>query len=535
MKGDSSLSGARASEPASPLAHRPDLRLGAAIVRPSIRSIEGPDGTIATEPRVMQVLLALADASGAVLTRDDLMRLCWGGTIVGDDSINRAIAEVRRIARSTGAGFGVETIPRIGYRLTGGTPVNIPRSVVPELPTPDPPAFTPRLAPTETTRRVWMIGGALTLTSAVGVGIWATLRPRPDPRYLELMEKGRQELRLNLADSMRNAVAHFREATTLEPDSAAAQGLLALALYHAAELGPRSEAGAAVQDSEQAARRALALDAREPNALAALALLQRSLDDWITTERKLRQILEIAPDNAAALDALVGLLQASGYAQESWDLNERAVAFDPLRPLPQQRRALKLWIKGKPEEAHKVIARATDLWPSSPNVWNARLIIYALTGQTQAARLLIDEQGNAANPLTADGIATWKASLKALETRSPADIAVARDANLASATQSALLSVHAILVLAELGELDAAFSVIDGLLLRRGQLVTQSRTDKDLTPAQDPVWRQTMWLFTPATKALRADPRFAALADSIGLDDYWRSRGIEPDEGLPRT
>ncbi len=331
MKGDSSASGARAGElAASPLAHRPDLRLGSATVRPSVRSIEGPDGNIATEPRVMQVLLALADAGGAVLTRDDLMRLCWGGTVVGDDSINRAIAEIRRIARATGAGFGVETIPRIGYRLTGGTT---------EQSAPTPPAFPPRIPPTTITRRGWMIGGALALASAAGIGIWATFRPRPDPRYLELMEKGRQELRLGLSDSRRNGVASFREATTLEPDSAAAQGLLALALYHAAELGPRSEAGAAVQASEQAARRALALDSREPNALAALALLQRSLDDWISTDRKLRQILDIAPDNAAALDSLVALLQASGYAKESWDLNERAMAFDPLRPLPQQRRA----------------------------------------------------------------------------------------------------------------------------------------------------------------------------------------------------
>ena len=249
----------------------------------------------------------------------------------------------------------------------------------------------------------------------------------------------------------------------------------------------------------------------------------------------MRQILDIAPDNAAALDALVALLQASGYEQESWDLNERAIAFDPLRPLPQQRRALKHWNMGRPEEADKVIARASELWPSHPNIWNARLLIYAFTGQTQAARLLIEDHETGANPLSADGIATWRTSLKALETRSPADIAVARDANLASATQSALLSVHAILVLSELGELDAAFSVIDGLLLRRGQLVTQSRTGEYLTPAQDPIWRQTMWLFTPATKALRADPRFGALTAAIGLDDYWRSRGIEPDAGLPQT
>jgi tetratricopeptide (TPR) repeat protein len=259
--------------------------------------------------------------------------------------------------------------------------------------------------------------------------------------------------------------------------------------------------------------------------------MQRSLDDWISTDRKLREILAIAPDNQAALDNLVALLQASGYSRESWDVNERAIAFDPLRPVPQHRRALKLWIMGRPAEADKVIARAYELWPSHPVVWNSRLLIHALTGQTQAARTLIAEHAEDAIYLLPDGVAAWRVSLKALETRSPADIAIARDAFLASATQSPRLSVQAILVLSELGELDAAYSIIDGLLLRRGELITQSGMDR--TPAQDPTWRQTMWLFTPATKALRADPRFVSLTAAIGLDAYWHSRGIEPDDGLP--
>ena len=124
------------------LARRPDFQLGSAIVRPSMRTVEGPGGSVTTEPRVMQVLLAFADAGGAVLTRDDLLRTCWKGMFVGDDSINRAIAEVRRIARETGAGFGIETIPRIGYRLTGGAAASTRPLAEPE-PVPAPVAATP--------------------------------------------------------------------------------------------------------------------------------------------------------------------------------------------------------------------------------------------------------------------------------------------------------------------------------------------------------------------------------------------------------
>jgi hypothetical protein len=114
----------------------------------------------------------------------------------------------------------------------------------------------------------------------------------------------------------------------------------------------------------------------------------------------------------------------------------------------------------------------------------------------------------------------------ALETRSPGDIAKARESNLAVAPRFPVVGVHAILVLSELNELDAAYSIIDGMLLRRGQLVAES----ERTPANDPQWRQTQWLYTPATDRLRADPRFKPLCDAIGLSEYWRRRGIGPDE-----
>ena len=68
-------------------------------------------------------------------------------------------------------------------------------------------------------------------------------------------------------------------------------GLLALAKSRVADRSPSRSAGSIFQESEQAARRALALDEREPNALVVLAMLQRNLDDWLTTERKLRAVL----------------------------------------------------------------------------------------------------------------------------------------------------------------------------------------------------------------------------------------------------
>src|SRR5690348_18255390 len=80
------------------LAARPDFTLGLAAVSPSSRTIAGPGGTADVEPRVMQVLVVLAEADGQVVTREALFQRCWGGVFVGDDSLNRAIAAVRKLA-----------------------------------------------------------------------------------------------------------------------------------------------------------------------------------------------------------------------------------------------------------------------------------------------------------------------------------------------------------------------------------------------------------------------------------------------------
>jgi TolB-like protein len=102
------------------LSVRSDFRVGVMSISPSRRLVEGPHGSKNLEPLIMQVFLRLLDSEGRVVTREELFDECWGGTVVGDDSLNRAIAGVRRIATDLAPGlFEIETIPRTGYRLTG--------------------------------------------------------------------------------------------------------------------------------------------------------------------------------------------------------------------------------------------------------------------------------------------------------------------------------------------------------------------------------------------------------------------------------
>jgi DNA-binding winged helix-turn-helix (wHTH) protein/Tfp pilus assembly protein PilF len=491
---------------AADLAHRPDFTLGAATISPSRRAVEGPGGKAAAEPRVMQVLVALVDAGGAVLSRDDLIHRCWGGTIVGDDSINRAIAEIRRLERATLGGFTVETVPRVGYRLIA----------------------TGDIAPGSLTRRRLM-AGALAAASTAAAGVWLAVPPRPDPRVAGLIERGEQALRYALPDSTQQGVTFLRQAVAIEPENAEAWGLLALALRNVAENAEAAETTPAVLAAEQAARRALALDPREGNALAALAKLRPSFGDWLDAESRLLDVLRVAPDNVAAISGLVVLLQQVGRRRDSWNWNERAIALDPLSPIHQYRKALKLWIFGRVPEADQTIDRALQLWPRHPAVWNARLLIFAFTGRARAGAAMIDDEAARPATLTPPAIALWRTSLRALDTRSGADVAAARAANLDAAPRSPGFAVNAAMVLSMLGKLDDAFAVAEGYLLRRGPLIGTQWTGSGQMPVNDQRWRRNMFLWTPATAAMRADPRFVALCDGIGLTEYWRRRGIRPD------
>ena len=101
------------------LAREADLRLGSALVRPSLSEVVVASQTIRLQPRVMQVLVALARADGEVVSRDELLASCWGGLAIGDDAINRCIGRLRRLSEEEAPGaFTIGTLPRIGYRLS---------------------------------------------------------------------------------------------------------------------------------------------------------------------------------------------------------------------------------------------------------------------------------------------------------------------------------------------------------------------------------------------------------------------------------
>lgn len=157
------------------LAHEPPFTLGAIEVRPSTREVMAGSDRQIIEPRVMHVLVALHRRRGEVVSRDDLIMMCWNGRVVGDDAINRSIARVRRLAETYG-GFELETIPRVGYRLIeiATTPSISSDDIASEPPSPADTA----LRPLRLDRRGAVIGVLILLLAAAGLLAWFVGQPR---------------------------------------------------------------------------------------------------------------------------------------------------------------------------------------------------------------------------------------------------------------------------------------------------------------------------------------------------------------------
>jgi DNA-binding winged helix-turn-helix (wHTH) protein len=107
------------------LAREADFSIGPLWVRPSVCEVALETLTFSLQPRVLQVLVVLAQASGRVVSREELLARCWPGVVVGDDAVGRCIGRLRRLSEVEAPGaFTILTQARVGYRLVTAQPAS---------------------------------------------------------------------------------------------------------------------------------------------------------------------------------------------------------------------------------------------------------------------------------------------------------------------------------------------------------------------------------------------------------------------------
>ncbi|WP_363796449.1 winged helix-turn-helix domain-containing protein [Lysobacter firmicutimachus] len=101
------------------------FRIGALLVQPDRLAIVRDGTTTALEPRMMEVLVALAERAGEVVSAEQLLIEIWRGTFYGDNPVHKTIAQLRRrLGDSSREPEYIETIRKRGYRLVA--PVAFP-------------------------------------------------------------------------------------------------------------------------------------------------------------------------------------------------------------------------------------------------------------------------------------------------------------------------------------------------------------------------------------------------------------------------
>jgi TolB-like protein/DNA-binding winged helix-turn-helix (wHTH) protein len=112
-----------------------DFQLGPWLVRPSINTITNNGTTVRLEPKVMELLVCLAQHSGEPVSKEAIVKTVWADAFVSDDALTRSVSELRRALEDNAREpHFVETIPKRGYRILLPAQPVAPQSMRPPVP-----------------------------------------------------------------------------------------------------------------------------------------------------------------------------------------------------------------------------------------------------------------------------------------------------------------------------------------------------------------------------------------------------------------
>lgn len=168
------------------------FRFGPYELRARTRELYKHGIRVKLRPQAFQVLQAMVERSGDVMTREELQRLLWPGQTFVDfeHGLNNSIRELRGVlSDSADEPRYIETLPKLGYRIIVPVSVDKP-ALVNTVAAPSPDARIPAVAPEEVSRvRMlrrpvpwpWAILASIAIILMVGLGVyvrWSRSRAR---------------------------------------------------------------------------------------------------------------------------------------------------------------------------------------------------------------------------------------------------------------------------------------------------------------------------------------------------------------------
>ncbi|HEV7609002.1 MAG TPA: tetratricopeptide repeat protein [Steroidobacteraceae bacterium] len=322
---------------------------------------EGRGSRLPQQP--LRILLELADHAGAIVTREQLVKVLWPGGIVDfDNGLNVAVRKLRVALDDVGdSPRYIETLPRVGYRFIG-------------KPGPGEPMPSRTRALTPRTR----LALALTVAAlgAAIAGTWWWTAPRathtPSVRALELYLEGIHER--SRRDINANVIAAGKFEAALKEDPNYPQAWAALGEVYSSsvirQMMPRDEG---VSKARAAALRAIALDdgAVEGHALLGEILLDHDRN-FAAADKEFKRALEIN-DRSARLWHHIAMWHAhQGHVEEALAAVRRSREIEPMTLLYSGNYALILYNARRYDEAIEFLK---PLVAGNPGFGQARSVL----------------------------------------------------------------------------------------------------------------------------------------------------------------
>ncbi len=341
--------------------------------------------------------------------------------------------------------------------------------------------------------------------AVLGAGAQPTLRgSAASEEALAFYYAGREaRLRRGLAD-LEQAESVLSQAVALAPTFDRAYAELAGAQLILADRVPE-RAQALRADSLANAMRALSLNPANAYAMAVRAGLEPP-QAWAARRGWLDRAVQIAPSDAHVRRARARILSQMGYLElANADLSE-AMSLDPHDP-----QVLLIWTRealSRRQEARALLRHAAAT--NDPAAWNTRVLFALFDRDFAGAEALLDARVRPME-IADPAAARFAATAQGLRQRGARAAAVARWH--AAAQADPMLADDAFLMIAWLGDLDAAFAVAtEGMQALGPALVFPA----DLALA-------------PSFRPILYDPRYMDLMAHSGLLAYWRETGLWPD------
>ena len=415
-------------------------------------------------PKAYDVLVALVQQRGRLVTKDELLKRLWPESFVEEGGLSVHVSALRKaLGEDAHRPIYIETVARSGYRFIAAVTCD--------------PAGEKSSAPSAMSRPV---------------------------ELYELVGRGRSHLLSGSYFELPAAVDAFRSAIEVDPTYAPAHAGLARArcVQAAFRVVPHQEA---FTEAKASALRALAMDSASADAQVALGtVLFLSEWDWTAAERSLQRALEINPDHTEALLQYGSLQEALGRLDEGLRCKQQALARDPRSPGVLVQIAISYWHQRKYDDTLVWARRALEVDPKHLLACQFINHVYWKIGDvnrfaawtvSQAIELGFPERVAVLKQVTADMQQVYSTAGLSGVNRFLVDQITNQDLDFDALLKMA--SARAVLYGAA-GRLDEAFDCLDQAIAYRDPALVQL--------AVAPDW-----------DSLRGDPRFAERLRSMAL------------------